>query len=143
MSQPRTQPNCPRRSRVERQHFAGCYALRLGRWWPWGIGDDAQFVTPPAEFELKAERGTERFEKGELLIRGTLSTPPWHRSSFWVPRNGRNVLLVWTNGLSGVSLNLKKTGSDVRGWAHAHFDFPTPPYMAHVVARPITCRSAN
>jgi hypothetical protein len=123
--------------------FAGCYELRLGRWWPWGMGDDTPLATPPTQIELKLERGKDYFEKDELLIRQIGSATRAHGSSFWVPTDDSAVLLVWTNGFSGVSLRLRKSGSDLQGWAHAHFDFPRPPHVAHVVATPVACGSPN
>ncbi len=32
--------------------FAGCYELKLGRWWPWSFGGDNEFVTPSSKIEL-------------------------------------------------------------------------------------------
>jgi hypothetical protein len=44
------------------------------------------------------------------------------------------------NGLSGVTLKLSKHGTELRGWAHPHFDFPPPPpRLQHVTARRIGC----
>jgi hypothetical protein len=86
-------------SEAEIASFTGCYELQIGRWWPWGMGADASFVTPPSHIELDRKRGTAGFEKDELLIR---EFPPIQRSrggSWWVPpeapmkycRSGRTV----------------------------------------------------
>ncbi len=123
--------------------FAGCYELQLGRWWPWGMGEDTQFATPPRGVELRLQRGTEGFEQEGLLIRTIPSDPAPRRSSFWLPHGHNGLDLIWTTGFSGVSLRLTRNGRELRGWAHAFFDFPRPPHVAHVTARPINCGSGR
>jgi hypothetical protein len=49
--------------------FQGCYELKLGRWWPWGFGEENAYVTPPSRVRLLPERGTKGFEKYGFLIR--------------------------------------------------------------------------
>jgi hypothetical protein len=123
--------------------FAGCYELQLGRWWPWGMGEDTQFATPPQRVELQLQHGTDGFEQNGLLIRTIPLGTASRRASFWLPQDRNSVDLIWTSGFSGVSLRLARHGKELRGWAHAHFDFPRPPHMAHVTARPIACPSAR
>ena len=120
--------------------FVGCYELHLGRWWPWGMGEDTPFVTPPKRIELTLERGTEYFEKDHLLIRDSVNNSS-RKSAFWFSKDNGAVLLVFTNGFSGVSVNLNKRRNELRGWAHAHFDFPRPPHIARAVAEPVPCSS--
>lgn len=43
--------------------FAGCYAVELGRWWPWSFGEDTKFVTPPTQMQLLTQKGTQGFEQ--------------------------------------------------------------------------------
>jgi hypothetical protein len=124
--------------------FTGCYELVLGRWWPWSFGEDTVYVTPPARIELLSEPGTRGFEKNGLIIR---TIPPQNGASagrtvysYWQMKSSTHVELVWTNGLSGVTLKLKKRRTELRGWAHPHFDFPTPPpRVQHVTAKRIAC----
>ncbi len=123
--------------------FAGCYELQLGRWWPWGMGEDTQFATPPQRVELRLQHGTDGFEQNGLVIRSIPSGAASRRSSFWLPQGRDGVDLVWTTGFSGVSLSLTRHGKELRGWAHAHFDFPRPPHIALVTARPVACPSAH
>ncbi len=52
--------------------FEGCYELKLGRWWPWGFGEENTYVTPPSRIQLLGEHGTRGFEQDKLLI------PPSH-----------------------------------------------------------------
>ena len=123
--------------------FAGCYELKLGRWWPWSFGEDNEFVTPPTKIQLLPVPGTVGFEQNGFVIRRIPpdegSTFGRRRSSYWQVRSGTHVDLIWTNGLSGVTVNLRKHGDKLRGWAHPHFDFPTLPRIMHVTARPIAC----
>jgi hypothetical protein len=124
--------------------FEGCYELKFGRWWPWSFGEDTQFVTPPSEIRLLPVPGTEGFEKNGFLIRrispseGSTSGRRWF--SYWKVKSADRVELTWTNGFSGVFLRLEGQGDKLRGWAHPHFDFPTPPpRIMHVTAQRIAC----
>jgi hypothetical protein len=121
--------------------FAGCYELHLGRWWPWGMGDDTKFATPPPRIELKLQHGAEGFEQNGLLIRAIPPGTVSRRASYWLPQPYNRVVLIWTSGFSGVSLRLHKNWDDLGGWAHAFFDFPRPPHVAHVKAKRIACES--
>lgn len=125
--------------------FAGCYQVKLGRWWPWSFGEDTVFVTPPYRIRLLAQRGTEGFEDNGFIIR---VLPPEKEAihgirrvwSYWTVKSTKDVELVWTDGLTGVVLKLHKRGSDLRGWAHPHFDFPIfIPRTAQVRARTMAC----
>lgn len=124
--------------------FAGCYELKMGRWWPWGFGEDNEYVEPPDRIQLLTERGTRGFEEGELLIRtvprGPEPGPRDRSSSFWQIRSGKRVELEWTDGFVGVTLKLKKRGDGLSGWAHPHFDvWHFIPRIAHSTARRTDC----
>ena len=124
--------------------FVGCYELKLGRWWPWGYGGDSPFVTPPKRVQLLAERGTEGFEQYGFLLRATpeqgKSAGGRGRPSYWQVDSADRVFLIWNDGFTGVTLKLEKDDSDLRGWAHPHFDSPHfIPHTAHVVAHRVNC----
>lgn len=123
--------------------FTGCYNLKLGRWWPWGFGEDNIFATPPNRIKLFPEQGTVGFEQNGLLIReitpGKGPSPFRRRSSYWQVKSSDKVDLTWTTGFSGVTLELKKGRKDMRGWAHPFWDFPRLPRIARVTAKPIAC----
>ncbi len=133
--------------RAEVAAFAGCYELKIGRWRPRGFGEDTVFVTPPYHVELLSVRGTEGFEKNGFLARAVpLGKRPLYsrrRFFYWLPIAGNHVDLILTDGLSGVTITLKKHGDELRGWAHPHFDFPTSPHIAHATARRISCDVPN
>jgi hypothetical protein len=131
------QTSNPPKTQSENQtsSFTGCYELVLGKWWPWPFGEDTVFVTPPTRIELLPEPGTKGFEKDGFLIR---AIPPQTSVS-----PGRPVSSYW-HGLSGVTLELSKHGTELRGWAHPHFDFPTPPpRIQHVIAKRIGCEHSR
>lgn len=119
--------------------FAGCYELRLGRWWPWGMGEDTVFATPPKQVELTVERATTGLGKDHFFIRQIPSVEGSRRSAIWIPQDRNHVMLVWSTGFSGVYVNLMKKDRHLSGWAHAHFDFPRIPHVAHVRTEPIAC----
>lgn len=134
----------PRDSKSQAANLAGCYKLQMGRWWPWSLGEDAKFVTPPNQFELTLQRATEGFVmKDQLIIRqGPSGGRPW-RISYWMLTGTSKAAVIWSDGLSGVSINFTKHDDELRGWAHAHFDFWRPPHIRHVTARRIACQSAQ
>jgi hypothetical protein len=123
--------------------FEGCYELKLGRWWPWGFGEENAYVTPPSRIQLLEEHGTRGFEQDNLLIRTIprQDRPPRSReSSFWSAKSQSQLVLTWTDGFVGVSLDLAKNKGDLTGWAHPHFDaVKIIPRIAHVKARRTTC----
>ena len=127
--------------------LAGCYELKLGRWWPWSFGEDNQFVTPPTKIQLLPVPGSEGFEINGSLIR---PIPPSQRTTFgrrqfsyWQMSSESRLDLIWTDGLSGVTLKLTRHRDKLRGWAHPHFDFPTLPRLMHVTAVRTACDTAK
>jgi len=102
-----------------------------------------------SDFALLPGDCTVGFEKNGLMIRtippqSQNNVPPGRPvSSFWEMKSSTQVRLTWTNGLSGVTLKLEKHGTELRGWAHPHFDFPTfVPRVQHVTAKRIACDHA-
>ena len=132
-----------RDSKFQAADVAGCYKLQTGRWWPWSLGEDAKFVTPPNQFELTLQRATEGFAKGQLIIRQEPSGERYWRISYWMLTGTKKAAALWSDGLSGVSINFTKHDDELRGWAHAHFDFWRPPHIRHVTARRVACQAAQ
>ena len=85
--------------------FAGCYELRLGRWWPWGFGKENAYVTPPSRIQLITERGAQGFEQDGYLIR-PMKSPTTGRGgpSYWQVKSDEKIDLIWTDGFTGVTL---------------------------------------
>jgi hypothetical protein len=112
----------------------------LGRWWPWGFGEDNQFVIPPNRIQLSLEQGTKGFEEGEYLIRAMKSASPGPSSfSYWSVQPNNLIDLMWNDGFSGVTLQMEGDANTLRGWAHPHFDYPALPRTATVTAQRIAC----
>jgi hypothetical protein len=126
--------------------FTGCYELTMGRWWPWAFGEDTKFVTPPSLFELLSVHGKEGFEKDGFIIRAipasSAGSAGRKRASFWEIKPSGEINLIWTDGFTGVTLQVERHGNELRGWAAPHFDAPTlVPRRAHVIARKIPCKA--
>lgn len=120
--------------------FAGCYQLNLGRWWPWGFGEDNQFVTPPQRIELLSEQGTEGWERRHLLLRAMPNASGRKGPSFWEVQDENRIDLVWTDGFTGLTVDLRKEGNEFRGKGHPHFDsFVLIRRVAYVKMRNIAC----
>jgi hypothetical protein len=125
--------------------FTGCYELELGHWWPWSFSDgEEHYVIPPSKIQLLATRGTDGFEHDKLLIRSLSEAPMLHvghrRASFWQITSSDAIKLVWTDGFTGVSINLSRHGNGLEGWAHPHFDSPHfIRRISRVKAQPISC----
>jgi hypothetical protein len=135
-------PHSP--SKAEVASYTGCYQLNMGRWWPWSFGEDTKYVTPPNRIELSSDLGTDGFQKDHLLIRvvpAQKSTVSGGRgASFWEVQPSNRVDLFWTDGFTGVTLNLERQGNELRGWAHPHFDAARLiPRIAHVKVQRIAC----
>jgi hypothetical protein len=101
-------------------------------------------VTPPNRIELSSDLGTDGFQKDHLLIRvvpAQKSTVSGGRgASFWEVQPSNRVDLFWTDGFTGVTLNLERQGNELRGWAHPHFDAARLiPRIAHVKVQRIAC----
>lgn len=124
--------------------FAGCYELKVGRWWPWGFGEDNSFVTPPSRIQLLSDRGTKGFEQDGYLIRAMKGSRPGRGApSCWRVRSGDRIDLIWNDGFTGVTLDLERHGDELRGRAHPHFDSPFTRRTASVTARRIPCETPS
>lgn len=51
------------------QRAVGCYVIDVGEWDPARHESERSAQTPPRRIELRAERGTDSFEDGRLLLR--------------------------------------------------------------------------
>ncbi|MGH7712515.1 MAG: hypothetical protein ACREOG_14590 [Gemmatimonadaceae bacterium] len=65
-------------------------------------------------------------ENGRRVV---LSLPPGsikaYPFQYWVPRERGDMLVVFSNGFTGMTLDLAPTGEDFSGTARAFFDFGT------------------
>lgn len=132
----------PQESAAQAAPFVGCYELRLGRWWPWGMGEDTKFAVPPSPIELTLQEDPKSFAPDWFTVLATRPSDMLRRRGYWLPLVRHRVRLTWTNGFAGATMRLTQHGDGLRGWAHAFFDFPRPPHIAHVTFRPIDCSPA-
>ena len=137
-------PQTPQQTDATVGSFAGCYELTLGRWWPWGLGSDETLFTPPRRVRLLTELGTKGFEQNGLLLRAVANpaaTSTGRRGpSYWNVRSSSQIDLTWTDGFTGITIKLTKTGNELRGWVHPHSDALTfVHHTAHVTARRVDC----
>jgi hypothetical protein len=124
--------------------FTGCYELNVGRWWPWGFGEDGVSIAPPKHVRLLAERGTKGFEQDGFLMRAMPASKGESsgraRSAYWQVKSAEQVDLIWTDGFTGIRMKLEKQSDGLSGWAHPISDVqPLIPRVAHVTARWIPC----
>ena len=90
----------------------GCYEVKLGRWWPWGFGEEDAYVKPPNRIQLLAQLGRRGFEQGRPLIRAIPrqeELPGSMESSFWSVKSQNQVTLSWTTALLACAWNLRNT----------------------------------
>lgn len=137
-------PGAQAQSEAHAAPFAGCYELNVGRWWPWGLGEDGASIAPPKHVRLLAERGTKGFEQDGFLIRAVLvsksESSGQARSAYWQVKSSDEVDLIWTDGFTGIRMKLEKQSDGLSGWAHPISDVqPLIPRVAHVTARWIPC----
>lgn len=128
---------------VRPEAIQGCYELTMSVWRPdLNLGEDEEFITPPHRIQLFAERGTEGWEKEGYLVRPAPGArASIHRGSYWLPKGKRSIEIVWTTGLSGLTMELKVDGDVLRGKAKSHWDFARKQQTADVVARKVECKS--
>lgn len=124
--------------------LAGCYRIEVAQWEPARLhSDNEAYQTPPEEFQLYERTGEAVFEQGRNIVRPVI---PHGRdpSAFWHRTGSDSVQVVWTNGHSGVRLDLDASGDVLRGTATALIDVDGPPIPeAEVVVRRTPCASSE
>ena len=122
------------------ESVAGCYQLSLERWRPTlELGEDVAYITPPAVVRLSTTQGTAVFEEKGMLVRPANGiAPSVHRASYW-RLDGKTVLVVWTNGFSGLWMRLRPSSTGMEGEAESFWDFNRPTQRTHVEAKRVDC----
>ncbi len=103
-------------SKSHAANFAGCYELHMGRWWPWSLGEDAKFATPPSQFELSLQRATEGFAKGQLIIRQSPSGERSWRISYWMLTGTNKAAAIWSTEQRRIGTNDEWCEGRRRDW---------------------------
>jgi hypothetical protein len=58
----------------------------------------------------------------------------------WQVKSREQIDLIWNDGFTGVIVELRREGKELRGWAHPHSDAPTIiERTAQVTAQRIAC----
>jgi hypothetical protein len=118
-----------------------CYKLHMSPWSPSiRLGGDEVYTTVPEAFELtNTPSRTIIGKREEFLVTPVLGAKPSvHEKAYWYLENGR-IELVWTNGFSGVSMNLKRGETSLKGSAHTFWDFDRPTQTSTVNAQEVPC----
>lgn len=114
-----------------------CYTLTLGAWGP---ELPEQLPPPPTAVQLTDSLGTAVLENGKRVVRSMpIGTPKAYPFQYWVPRERGDVFMVFSNGFTGMSMDLAPQGDDLTGTAHAFFDFGNFDVSAPVQLRRSSC----
>jgi hypothetical protein len=124
--------------------LVGCYRVEVGRWGPRDHPEREHPVVPPAEFRLRAEIGTEPFERGQPVVRPLLRGGG---GAAWERVGADSVRVWWANGMWGTVLRMRIEGESLRGTATSWTDViyvdadgkPLPGLHAEAVARRTPC----
>src|SRR5215475_4301923 len=105
----------PELDRVKPETVKGCYELTVSAWRPTvDIGKDAVFITPPHRIQLFAEKGKQGWEAEGFVVKAAPGVPPSiHRGSYWLPKKGQRIEIVWTTGFSGLVMEMKVEGDEM------------------------------
>ena len=131
----------PHSALISPEAVQGCYEIGKLAWHPKFEGEDLVFIAPPERIQILAERGAQGHEKDEYLVRPAPGFPKSiHRYSFWRPTGSHSLEIVWTTGLSGLTMRLKLDRDTLKGKAKPFWDFPfgrRP--SARVLAQKVDC----
>jgi hypothetical protein len=120
----------------------GCYEFGELVWQPdLKLGEDAEFIRPPARIQLLDEHGSTGFEANGYLVRPAPGVDrSIHRASCWVPKGPKAIEIVWTTGFSGLTMNLELESDTLKGKAETFWDFTREHQTASVTAHKVECR---
>ena len=114
-----------------------CYTLTLGAW---NAPLPEPLPPPPPALQLTDSLGTYILENGRRVVRslpaGSAKAYPFQ---FWEAREGGDVLIVFSNGFTGMTMDLAPAGDNYSGTARAFFDFGTFDLRAPVQLTRNTC----
>ncbi|MEW5915271.1 MAG: hypothetical protein AB1762_02645 [Gemmatimonadota bacterium] len=114
-----------------------CYTLTLGAWSP---ELPEQLPPPPTAVQLTDSLGTSVLENGNRVVRSIpAGAPKAYPFQYWVPRERGDVFIVFSNGFTGMTMDLAPQGEDLSGTAHAFFDFGNFDVSAPVQLQRASC----
>jgi len=112
----------------------GCYELQLGTWSP----PPEEYMAPPARVELTAVPGTSGLENGRTVVRGANGATNDYRWSWW-QMDGKDVVMVFSTGFTGLRFELTQSGSTLRGRGETFLDYPGTTAFADITLNRIAC----
>lgn len=99
-----------------------------------------QLPPPPAKLQLTDSLGTTILENGRRVVRsmpvGSIKAYPFQ---FWEPREQGDVLVIFSNGFTGMTMDLAPVLGGLSGTARAFFDFGTFDVSASVQLTRASC----
>lgn len=129
---------------INPEAIQGCYEIGKLEWHPKFEGDDLVFITPPARIQVLSQRGTQGQEKDQYLVRPAPGFPKSiHRYSYWRPTGSHSVEIVWSTGLSGLTMRLKVEENNLKGKAKPFWDFLGRVPSARVMAHKVDCAASQ
>jgi hypothetical protein len=115
----------------------GCYSLTLGQW---SAELPEPLPAPPTKLQLSDSLGTTVFENGRRVVRsmpaGSVKAYPFQ---FWEAREQGIVLVIFSNGFTGMTMDLAPSAGGLSGTARAFFDFGTFDLSASVQLTRAAC----
>jgi hypothetical protein len=106
----------------------------------WNAALPEPLPPPPNSVQLTDSLGTQVLENGRRVVRsmpaGSVKAYPFQ---YWVPREQGDVLIVFSNGFTGMTLDLAPAGEDYTGTARAFFDFGSFDLTAPVQMQRASC----
>ena len=128
---------------AQQTQLLGCYDLAFGVWTPnVSLGEDSLYVAPPSRIEL-TDSPSVRYGKTDstrfVILPAPGALPSIHEFAYWSPNLPDSIRMVWTNGFSGVGLQLLATATGLEGTASSSWDFPREAQTARVTARRVSC----
>ena len=99
----------------------GCYDLDVGAWSPSvSLAEDSFYVAPPSRFEL-TDSAVGRSRQPDPTVFAVLpapgALPSVHEYAYWSASTVDSLQMVWSNGFSGIRLQLHATEAGFQGRA--------------------------
>ncbi|MGH7696917.1 MAG: hypothetical protein ACRENH_18140 [Gemmatimonadaceae bacterium] len=111
--------------------------MTLGQW---NAALPEQLPAPPTKLQLTDSLGTTVLENGRRVVRsmpaGSVKAYPFQ---FWEAREQGIVLVIFSNGFTGMTMDLAPSASGLSGTARAFFDFGTFDVRASVQLARASC----
>jgi hypothetical protein len=122
--------------------FPGCFDVRLGIWSPVvELRGDSLYAAPPPRVHLDTIQGIGTLDRsrGFDLKAAPRAVPSVHRYSWWERIAHDSLVLVWSNGFSGLNMRLQMQPAVLQGKAYTFWDFGRTPQTADVKLMPVSC----